>query len=297
MSETLTRREPQQIIDDVRPEHGTIEWLYGGDNRHVAVVDGEAFRFPKDDGGIEVGRYEYEALELLQGKLSIGIPRPIELAPDGSYNVLSFLPGKVLSKQAVSELPFDKRHALGVAIGTVMNELNAKLSRDEIAKLSMTRPLARNSDDYYAATYETALIQDSRFAAVYRENYERLQLLRPQGSNSNIVVFGDFSPPNLVLSDDNRLVGVIDWTDLGFGDIHNELRPVFSAIGQPAFEGIIQTVEANLGPIDRNLVRLGAVVHELAVLVGGKQKGELTPPRTKLATDLLDQWLDKDWKD
>jgi len=122
-----------------------------------------------------------------------------------------------------------------------------------------------------------------------------LQQVRPNGSASNVIVFGDFNSPNLVLSDDNELKGIIDWTELGIGDIHNELRPVFSVIGQQAFEETVASINPELGPINQDLVRLLAVVHELTILVTGKQTGQLTPERTKLAIDSLDQWLDEGW--
>jgi aminoglycoside phosphotransferase (APT) family kinase protein len=292
MSETLIRQEPEAIISRVRPDHQSIQWLQGGDNRDVIVVDGrEAFRFPKDESGVEVGRYEFAVLELLQGKLSVAIPEPIELAADGSYNVLSFLPGKVLSKKAVTELPFEKRRALGSAIGNALTELNTTVSPDDLRSIPSSRSLKRIRDDYYAGVYETALHQEGQYEEMYRDNYERIQQIRPHGSADNIIVFGDFSSPNLVLSDDDLLTGMIDWTELGFGDIHNELRPVFSVIGQPAFDEMVAILEPTFGIINKDLVRLNAIGHELAVLVSGKQKGELTPERSQLALDSVNQWL------
>lgn len=294
MSEILVTRSLEQIISKIRPGHHEVTWVEGGDNREVAVVDNyEVFRFPKEEEGKEVSRYEYEVLELLQGRLSIEIPKPIELASDGSYNILSFLPGKVLSKQAVTELPFKKRQELGVAIGGVINELNQKVSRGELNKIRGSRPLTRNRDSYYAAIYEIALHQNDSYSTIYRDNYERLQKLRPKGSGNDVIVFGDLSSPNLVLSDNDKLIGLIDWTELGLGDVHNELRPVFSVIGQQAFESMMKGIESVLGPIDQDLVRLLAVVHESAVLVGGKQKGTLTPERIKLAIASVEQWLGK----
>lgn len=87
------------------------------------------------------------------------------------------------------------------------------------------------------------------------------------------------------------MTGIIDWTELGFGDIHNELRPVFSVIGSEAFEDMVKVINPSLGPINKDLVRLNAVVHELSILVAGKQKGELTPERSKLAEDSIRLWL------
>ncbi|HSX35361.1 MAG TPA: aminoglycoside phosphotransferase family protein [Patescibacteria group bacterium] len=296
MSEALGTQQPEEIINRVRPEHQSVQRFEGGDNRDVFVVDGtEAFRFPKNESGVEANYYEFETLKLVYGKLSVAVPRPIELAPDGSYNVLEFLRGNVLRKHEVTELPFEKRRNLGVAIAGVINELNSSVTVDELRAIQPERSLIRNRDEYYAQVYETAQQQDTKFATAYRENYERVQQIRPGGSASNVIVFGDFGSPNLVLSDDNELTGVIDWTDLGLGDIHNELRPVFSVIGQKAFEEMVAAVNPELGPINQDLVRVLAAMHELAILVNGKQRGQLTPERTKLAVDSLDQWLGEGW--
>jgi aminoglycoside phosphotransferase (APT) family kinase protein len=296
MSEALGTQQPEEIINRVRPEHQSVQQFEGGDNRDVFVVDGvEAFRFSKNESGVEVNHYEFEALRLIQGKLSVEVPRPIELAPDGSHNVLSFLQGNVLRKHVVAELPFEKRRDLGVAIAGVLNELNANVTKDELASIPTRRSLVRNRDDHYAGIYETAKQQNTNYAAAYCKNYELLQQVRPNGSASNVIVFGDFSSPNLVLTDDNELKGIIDWTELGLGDIHNELRPVFSVIGPQAFEEMVASINPELGPVNQDLVRLLAVVHELTILVTGKQTGQLTPERTKLAVDSLGQWLDEGW--
>ncbi len=295
MSETINNKSPEEIINRVRPNHVTIEQFNGGDNRDVVVVDGiEAFRFPKDESGVEVGRFEFEAVKLVQGKLHVAVPEPIELAPDGSYNVLGFLQGKVLSKHAVTELSYEQRRNLGIAIAGVINDLNSNIAPDQITSIPSKRPHTRSRDDYYAQVYETAIGQESAHAATYRSQYERLQQMRPAGSASNTIVFGDFSSPNLVLSDDYQLTGLIDWTELGLGDLHNELRPVFSVIGQQAFDEMVTSIDPKLGPIDEDLVRTLAIIHELSVLVSGKQKGTLTSERTKLAVNSLRQWLDVD---
>ncbi|HEX3568512.1 MAG TPA: aminoglycoside phosphotransferase family protein [Candidatus Saccharimonadales bacterium] len=295
MSEALYTQNPEDVIDAVRPNHESIKWFNGGDNRDVIVVDGvEAFRFPKDESGVEVGRFEFEAVKLVQGKLHVAVPKPIELAPDGSYNVLEFLEGKVLSKQAVTELPYDVRRDMGVAIAGVINDLNTNITPEEVTAIPSKRPFIRNRDDYYAGVYQAALEQEGVYADTYRKIYQRLLQMRPDGSASNIIVFGDFSSPNLVLADDYHLTGLIDWTELGIGDIHNELRPVFSVIGQEAFDEMVDAIAPKLGPVNKELVRTLAIIHELSVLISGKQKGSLTQERTRLAVNSLNQWLDED---
>jgi aminoglycoside phosphotransferase (APT) family kinase protein len=165
MSEALDTQLPQEIINRVRPEHQSVQRFEGGDNRDVFVVDGaEAFRFPKNESGVEANHYEFETLKLVYGKLSVAVPRPIELAPDGSYNVLGFLNGNVLRKHEVTELPFEKRRNLGVAIAGVINELNSVVTVDELTAIQPDRSLVRNRDEYYAQVYETALQQDTKFA-------------------------------------------------------------------------------------------------------------------------------------
>lgn len=295
MTKALHTQNHEEVISAVRPNHESIKWYNGGGNRDVLVVDGiEAFRFPKDEEGIEVGRFEFEAIKLVQGKLHVAIPKPIELAPDGSYNVMEFLPGKVLGKHEVTELPYDARRDLGVAIAGVLNDLNNNITPEEVMAIPNNRSYIWDRDAYYAGINETAQTQGGSYAQQYQEQYRLLQQMRPDGSAKNIIVFGDFSSPNLVLSDDYRLKGLVDWTELGMGDIHNELRPVFSVIGQEAFDEMVDAIDPKLGPINKELVRTLAIVHELSILVSGTHRGSLTEERTQLAVNSLNQWLDED---
>lgn len=204
MSKTIHQQSPEDVINAVRPDHQSIKWYEGGDNRDVIVVDDtEAFRFPKDEGGVEVGRFEFEAVSLMQNKLHVAVPKPIELAPDGSYNVLQFLQGTVLKKHEVAALPYDKRRDMGIALAGVLNDLNRNVTPQEVAaissKIGAKRPSIRNRDDYYEQVHETAAGQENAYATIYRKQYERVQSMRPNGSASNIIVFGDLSSPNLVL--------------------------------------------------------------------------------------------------
>lgn len=295
MSEALQTQSPEDIINAVRPNHKSVEWFTGGGNRDVVVVDGvEAFRFPKDESGVEVGRFEFEAIKLVYGKLHVAVPKPIELALDGSYNVMEFLPGKVLGKHEVTELPFDAKRDLGVAIAGVLNELNTNITPEEVMAIPNNRSYIWDRDAYYAGINETAVTQVGNYAEQYQKQYQRLRQMRPDGSEKNVIVFGDFSSPNLVLSDDYRLKGLVDWTELGMGDIHNELRPVFSVIGPEAFDELVDAIDPKLGPINKELVRTLAIVHELSILVSGTHRGALTQERTHLAVNSLNQWLDED---
>jgi len=49
-----------------------------------------------------------------------------------------------------------------------------------------------------------------------------------------------------------------------------------------------------LSLVNKDLIRTLAIIHELSVLVSGKQKGSLTQKRTQLAVNSLNQWLDED---
>lgn len=40
------------------------------------------------------------------------------------------------------------------------------------------------------------LKQDTEFAAAYKENYGHVRQIRPGGSTSNVIVFGDFGSPH-----------------------------------------------------------------------------------------------------
>lgn len=296
MRESLTNTGLEKTIQTLRPECREITWIEGGDNRFVALVDGtEVFRFPKEESGKEAGTFEYKVLELVDGKLSVAAPHPIELAGDGSYNVQSFLPGNVMSKRQAADLPLGARQDIGVALAHVINELNEIITPEELLNLKHGYQGSSNRDDYYAAAYQSAGQQDNIYADTYRQVSDRIAGILPSGFKNDAIIFGDFNPANLVVNDANKLVGIIDWTGVGFGDIHRELRPIYAIVGPDAFDSVVGKLDSSLGPINVDLVRLCAVQHELAVLVMGKQKGVLTQSRTDLALYLLDKWLPLGW--
>lgn len=292
MHESLTNSDLEKTIRTLRPECQEITWIEGGDNRYVALVDGtEVFRFPKEESGKEAGIYEYNVLELVYGGLSVTTPQPLALAHDGAYNVQSFLPGNVLSKRQAADLPIGARRDLGVTLARVINELNTIIKPEDLLNLMHGERKSSNRDDYYAAAYQSAKQQDNIYANIYRQVSDRIVGILPSGFCNDAIIFGDFNPANLILSDDNKLTGIIDWTGISFGDIHRELRPVYAIVGPDAFDDVLSAVDPKLGPINVDLVRLCAAQHELAVLVMGKQKGVLTQNRTNLALYLLDKWL------
>lgn len=55
---------------------------------------------------------------------------------------------------------------------------------------------------------------------------------------------------------------------------------------------MVGALDPALGPVNKDLVRTLAIIHELSVLVSGKQRGSLTPERTQLAVGSLEKWLD-----
>jgi len=106
-----------------------------------------------------------------------------------------------MAKYSVSKLlqnlAREERNALGKSIANVIVDLNEKITKDDLQSVKTERGLERSRDNYYATTYNNALQQDNNYASMYVEQYGHLQSLRPNGSDSNIIVFGDLSTTKL----------------------------------------------------------------------------------------------------
>ncbi|HSX31260.1 MAG TPA: aminoglycoside phosphotransferase family protein [Candidatus Saccharimonadales bacterium] len=282
-------------IHAIRPDAQSLVGLGGGDFNEVVLVDDqEVFRFPKDEEGRGALRYDAALLDRLDGKVSLQIPRPIELAEDASYGVFSFVPGRVLPAEAIQAFSAEEMRALGQALATFMLQISAILTVSEMLELrSRYDPNYENDAQYYERILREATTANSPLLTTYKQYYDAL-LARFGGRlpQNEIVTHGDLHYGNFVFSDTNELTGVIDFSDCGPSSIYGDLRQIYR-LGEPLVQSVVDGLDGALGPINMDVVRTFAVVHELSVLLRSKEPNE----RADLAESLLRQWLGDDWRE
>lgn len=104
---------PEDVIHELRPQARAIKAIEAGVVNQVFLVEDEVFRFPREEGGKQILLYEAEILGRLAGNISLNIPDLREIAPNGSYIILSFVSGKMLSSEEIMAFNPEQKKATG----------------------------------------------------------------------------------------------------------------------------------------------------------------------------------------
>ena len=250
----------------------------GWDNTAFLVNDAVIFRFPRR--GIAAPLIEAEArlLPAVAPRLPLAVPRPAFIGrPTDAYpypfagHVL--IPGRTACAAALGDEP---RSALAGPLGAFLAALHAFPAADA-ARLGAGHDTIRRLDLGYRlpkahAALETlvrrGLVRDARpFAAI---------LDAAPGDftpRSDVLVHGDLYARHLLVDDDGRLSGVIDWGDIHLGDPAVDLAIAHSFLPPTAHAPFRRAY----GPVDADtwqVARLRALWHSLTVLLYGDEVGD-----------------------
>lgn len=298
MSEKITdnKARAERLIVELRPE-ASIRWIGSGDVNDVALVgEHEAFRFPKSDGSKRLLRYEFDVLEMVQGKTTLATAHAIYLDDRARFSVLSFVPGHEMKNREIAALEEPAQQEIGRKIGQFIKEFSTAVSLAKIEEIGHQLPQKFESHDkWYEEMYRLGERNASDYFAEYKRQKEFLAKAHPQGFDErNMAIHGDLHAANFVFADDDTLVGVIDFGDAGAGNIYRELRPLYS-ISETVFTSILAELGDTLGEIDAQVVRAYAIMNELGILIDSEQRGTFGVHRAEVAGILLDKWLGQDW--
>ncbi|MFA5004281.1 MAG: aminoglycoside phosphotransferase family protein [Candidatus Saccharimonadales bacterium] len=293
MSDVLQVRH-EVLIRQLRPQAQHIEYLGAGDFNDVVRVDDEVFRFPKTDQGRQTLRYDEVILARLAGKVTLQIPEVHETADDGSYAVLSYVPGRMLSSEEIIAFTGDQKQQLAHAIADCMREINGALHVDEVRDIQRQYVPWLEDDD---AHYKTILGNGtySPYHELYEVYHQKLMQRRKDiGAPRQLVTYGDYHYGNMLFNDVHELTGLIDFSAMGPGTVINDLRQLYR-LGQDIVGAVVKELDGELGEVDMEAVRLNAILHEVSVLMRPESQPPHVSPRAELARQLLNQWLGEGW--
>ena len=284
----------EDIIHKLRPQAQDIKPIEEGMVNQVFVVDGEVFRFPREAGGKQRLLYEAETIVRLAGKISLDIPELIEVAPDGSYIILSFVVGEVLSDKEIMAFNPAQKKLLAKTIIQFLRELNATFSIEEVKQLVKVHvPWQKPEDEFYQSILSRN--PKSKYHKLYTSYYEKyVQRQKKVGRVQGIVVRRDFHSGNMIFNDRNELAGTIDFGDVNIGNIVTQLGQCYR-LGSDIVEYMISELGDEFGVADIESIKLHAVAHEAWVLMRTEGKEPPRDGRNKLAKKLLSQWLGQNW--
>jgi len=129
---------------------------------------------------------------------------------------------------------------------------------------------------------------------VFHQLWAELKSYYPDDITADMVAHNDLYGVNLILGEDNSLVGIIDFSDIGMADIYCELKDTF-LMGQHTMQSSIEEYQRLSGlEINPGLVLIWAQLTEMRKLWKHKSKRDIS----KKAARYVKEWYpDEDWSE
>jgi aminoglycoside 2''-phosphotransferase len=223
-----------QRVRALRPkmEIRSIEANTNGLLNDVLIVNRDlVFRFAKTDASKPALRREARLLQLLDGRLSLSIPKPLHIEED--LMVYPFIEGSDLTRTVFMRSQEEDRRRLARQIGTFLNELHSVPLGEDIP--DTTAPVTRGAweairEDLRERLYPLMLphqvdwanhLLDEALASASFFEYDP------------VLIHGDLAPYHILYRPSpHRIWGFIDFGVAGRGDPANDLALLIQAYGE-----------------------------------------------------------------
>jgi len=198
----------------------------GWDNVTFRVGPDLALRLPRREVAVELLRREQRWLPRFAGRLDVAIPVPVAIGAPSElfpwpWSVVPWIPGRPLGHAALPE-------TAGVHLASLLRALHQPAPPEAPHNRLRGVPLAERRS---AIERRLERLADPRLDALWA----RALLAEPDFTKRWF--HGDLHPGNVIVRDD-RVVGIIDWGDLGGGDVATDLAcawTLFDGVGRDAF--------------------------------------------------------------
>jgi len=246
----------------------------GWDNTAFLVNERYIFRFPRRHIAVSLIQTEMHALPRLASRLPRSIPNPVFMGASSAAFPYPFAGYERLSGRSACAVnpTATERSALARPIAAFLaalhrlrpDELQLDLPGDELQRAQPKSMSALIRERWPQASIPATSEQQAVLA-------ELLDVDRDFGRRGPCPVHGDLYVRHLLLDEQARLTGVIDWGDLHLGDPAVDLALAWSFLPRSAHA----TFRAAYGEIDAGawrLARLRALVSGLALWLYGHDR-------------------------
>lgn len=217
-----------------------VQWLASGwDFDTYRLGDGLLVRLPRHDDASALLATEVRWLPELGPSLLAPTPQPVFVGTPSAqfprpWSVVEYLPGR-----AASGVPVQERTASAEALADFLWSLHMPAHPGAPVNPYRGGSLATEAADARAQERlaELARAGEPDLAEALRARWA-VWSQAPDFDGVDSWVHGDLHPHNLVLGDDGRLAGVLDWGDLTAGDPACDLATAwltFDQVGRAAF--------------------------------------------------------------
>jgi aminoglycoside phosphotransferase (APT) family kinase protein len=231
----------------------SVELLGVGWDNTVYAVDGTwVFRFPRRAIAVPCVRREIAVLPHLAPRVPLPIPVPELIGAPSSAYPWPFWGARLLPGRELSEVspPDHARTALGTAVGEFLAELHRADLVTALKDALPIDPLRRGDPSLRAPMGRERLDRLARRGLwepdpAVTELFTEAEVLGPSTAEP-VIAHGDLHIRHLLLDDQGRATGVIDWGDVCLADPAVDLAFAYSAFSGPARDALF----ASYGSID-----------------------------------------------
>lgn len=270
----------------------------GWDNTAYEVITTDSkyvFRFPRRQIAVPLIELEAKVLPIIGPRLPVAVPIPEHSGvavqrPSSDEYPWPFSGYRMLSGQTACsfDLSPQQRTALAEPIAHFLRRLHnipvdemraLGVREDELGKLSLSKRLPQIRD--YLAKLDDDAIPKERIL----DFVDELETLQP-GDDTLCLTHGDFYVRHLLLDEQQRLCGVIDWGDLSLNNPAADLSIAYSFL-PPAARDVFFKTYGHVSAATDALARMRAITYGCILSDYAKQIGEAALYRESINALLL----------
>lgn len=261
---------PELAIELIRAhfpelEPRTAELLGNGWDNTAYLIDGElVFRFPRREIAVALMECEVRVLRRVAPLLPLAVPIPQWAASPSDGYAWPFAGYRRLGGTSASQVALtdEQRTAAAPVLGAFLRALHScpraglDLPDDHIGRLDVAGRVPVLRERLAALVGRGRLPSADAWLALFRDEI-------PSRGEEGVLVHGDMYSRHLLVDDDGRLAGVIDWGDVHAGDPAVDVSIAWSflpAAARPAFFSAYGDVPERT----RRLARLRATSHTIS---------------------------------
>lgn len=223
---TVTPDLARALIDDQFPALApcAVEPLgFGWDNTAFLVNGDLAFRFPRRQLGADCLAHEIRVLPHLARRLPLPIPDPIHVGRASDQFPWPFAGYRHLAGRTACSVGLgdSQRSAAAIPLARFLRTLHS-LPIDEVRQYGAPLDTLGRLDPVRRVPQAQQRLEEIKQLGLIVETdpwlavIEETAIARP--AEASVLVHGDLYLRHLLVGDDNRPCGVIDWGDVHFGD-------------------------------------------------------------------------------
>lgn len=227
--------EAREALDASGVEAGAVIPIGDGWANWTFLVDEHLIvRFPRNDEIANATRRELRLLPELAGHVSFAVPSPTVVGEWAGRPFFAY--------ERIDGRPLGASDGAAAAdLGRMLAELHS-FPADRAATLLGAPPAASAWHDHYEALWpvieEVAIPElDRRTADLVRRGFAGMLEHTPQFPTC--LIHNDLGPVHVLLGQDNRPVGMIDFEDAWLGDPATDLTPLVACLGRPALPALV----------------------------------------------------------